>query len=146
MYKRVKDQCAWQLEQGRELSALKEKVDKARDIEVANRVLDNQTAMGLSSLDGRVGVLERQGEFLLDRQEQDNNAWTNVSYRLKTDMEELEEHFNTRLDLLRRSQQSLCRNFNEARREVGDTGGEGLWKQVFTCWEHFSLWQKVPPM
>ena len=27
-----------------------------------------------------------------------------------------------------------------------NTGGEGLWKRVFTCWEHFSLWQKVPPM
>ena len=66
MYKRVKDQCAWQLEQGRELSALKEKVDKTWDIEVANRVLDNQTAMGLSTLDGRVEALERQGEFLLD--------------------------------------------------------------------------------
>ena len=26
------------------------------------------------------------------------------------------------------------------------TGGKGLWKQVFTCWEHFRLWQKVPPM
>ena len=26
------------------------------------------------------------------------------------------------------------------------TGGEGLWKRVFTCWVHFSLWQKVPPM
>ena len=27
-----------------------------------------------------------------------------------------------------------------------NTGGEGLWKQVFTCWEHFRLWQKVLPM
>ena len=26
------------------------------------------------------------------------------------------------------------------------TGGEGLWKRVFTCWEHFRLWQKVLPM
>ena len=95
-------------------------MDKTREIETANRVLDNQTAMGLSTLDGRVEVLERQGEFLLDRQEQDNNAWTNVSYGLKTDIEESEERFNTRLDVLRRSQQSLCRNFNEARQEMGD--------------------------
>ena len=29
---------------------------------------------------------------------------------------------------------------------IPDTGGEGLWKRAFTCWEHFSLWQKVPPM
>ena len=27
MYERVKDQCVWQLEQGQELSALKEKLD-----------------------------------------------------------------------------------------------------------------------
>ena len=31
-------------------------------------------------------------------------------------------------------------------RILGDTGGEGLWKRVFTCWEHFRLWQKVLPM
>ena len=27
-----------------------------------------------------------------------------------------------------------------------NTGGKGLWKQVFTCWEHCRLWQKVLPM
>ena len=26
------------------------------------------------------------------------------------------------------------------------TGGEGLWKQAFTCWEHFRLCHKVLPM
>ena len=26
------------------------------------------------------------------------------------------------------------------------TGGEGLWKQVFTCWEHFRLCHKGLPM
>ena len=26
------------------------------------------------------------------------------------------------------------------------TGGEGLWKRVFTCWEHFRLCHKVLPM
>ena len=26
------------------------------------------------------------------------------------------------------------------------TGGEGLWKWAFTCWEHCRLWQKVLPM
>ena len=26
------------------------------------------------------------------------------------------------------------------------TGGKRLWKPVFTCWVHFSLWQKVLPM
>ena len=66
MYKRVKDQRAWQLEQGRELSALREKVDAAQDTGVANCVLDNQTALGLASLDGRVKTLEGQGRFLLD--------------------------------------------------------------------------------
>ena len=66
MYERVKDQRAWQLEQGRELSALREKVDAAQDTGVANCVLDNQTALGLASLDGRVETLEGQGRFLLD--------------------------------------------------------------------------------
>ena len=74
MYDRVKDLRAWQLEQGRELGALKEKIDAAQDTGVANRILDNQTAMGLASLDGRVETLEGQGRFLLDRQEQDSNA------------------------------------------------------------------------
>ena len=31
-------------------------------------------------------------------------------------------------------------------RSTAHTGGEGLWKWVFTCWEHFRLWQKVLPM
>ena len=34
----------------------------------------------------------------------------------------------------------------DLQRQPPPTGGEGLWKQVFTCWAHFSLWQKVPPM
>ena len=59
----------WQLEHGRELSALKEKVDVAQETGVANCVLDNQMAQGLATLDGCVEVLERQGRFLLDHQE-----------------------------------------------------------------------------
>ena len=40
MYERVKDQRVWQLEQGQELSALKERIDVTQEIGVANRVLD----------------------------------------------------------------------------------------------------------
>ena len=73
MYERVKDQRAWQLEQGQELSTLKEKIDATQEIGVAKCVLDGQTAMGLASLDGHVDLLEKQGRFLLDQQEQDSN-------------------------------------------------------------------------
>ena len=45
MYEQVKDQQAWQLEQGRELSALKEKIDATQETGVANHILDNQTVM-----------------------------------------------------------------------------------------------------
>ena len=62
----MKDRQAWQLEHGRELSTLKEKVNVAQETGVANHVLDNQTALGLVTLDGHVEVLERQGRFLLD--------------------------------------------------------------------------------
>ena len=36
----------------------------------------------------------------------------------------------------------------EVKSTNGDThtGGEGLWKWVFTCWEHFRLCHKVLPM
>ena len=78
MYERVKDQQAWQLEQGQELSALKEKIDTTQEIGVANCILDGQMAMGLAGLEGCVELLERQGRFLLDWQEQDSNAWHNV--------------------------------------------------------------------
>ena len=121
MYERVKDQRAWQLEQGRELSALKEKVNAAQDTGVANRVLDNQTALGLASLDGRVETLEGQGRFLLDRQEQESNAWHNVAFNLREEVQEGEQKIATLQDLLdvqRRSSQQLCLNFNEARREM----------------------------
>ena len=38
MYERVKDQRARQLEQGRELSALKEKIDATQEIGVSARI------------------------------------------------------------------------------------------------------------
>ena len=82
MYEQVKDQQVWQLEQGQELSALKEKIDATQEIGVANHVLDGQTAMGLASLDGRIELLEKQGRFLLDWQEQDSNTWHNVAFNL----------------------------------------------------------------
>ena len=121
MYERVKDQRAWQLEQGRELSALREKVDAAQDTGVANRVLDNQTALGLASLDKRVETLEGQGRFLLDRQEQESNAWHNVAFNLREEVQEGEQKIAALQDLLdvqRRSSQQLCLSFNEARREM----------------------------
>ena len=59
MYEQVKDQQAWQLEQGWELNTLKEKVDVAQETGVANCVLDNQTALRLATLDGCVEVLKR---------------------------------------------------------------------------------------
>ena len=121
MYERVKDQRAWQLEQGRELSALREKVDAAQDTGVANRILDNQTALGLASLDGRIKTLEEQGRFLLDQQEQDSNAWHNVAFNLREEVQEGEQKIAALQDLLdvqRRLNQQLCLNFNKARREM----------------------------
>ena len=117
MYDQVKDQCAWQLEQGRELSALKEKIDTTQEIGVTNRVLDGQMAMGLASLDGRVELLEKQGRFLLDQQEQDSNAWHNITFNLREEVQEGEEKVATLQDLLdvqRKSNQQLCLSFNEA--------------------------------
>ena len=120
MYQRFKDQRAWQLEQGRELSALKTKVDGIQEVGITNRTLDNQTAMGLSSLDGRVEVLERKGAFLLDRQEQDNNAWTNVSYGLRTEIDEVKKESNRRIDLQEQARRRLHAEFIEGRQELED--------------------------
>ena len=121
MYEQVKDQRAWQLEQGRELSALKEKIDMTQEIGVANHVLDGQTAMGLAGLNGCVKLLEKQGRFLLDRQEQESNAWHNVVFNLGEEVREGEEkvaHLQNLLDIQRKSSQQLCLSFNEARREM----------------------------
>ena len=118
MHEQVKDQRAWQLEQGRELSALKEKIDMTQEIGVANRVLDGQTAMGLAGLDGHAKLLEKQGRFLLDRQEQDSNAWHNVAFNLCEEVWEGEEKVAILQDLLvvqRKSNQQLCLSFNKAR-------------------------------
>ena len=118
MYERVKDQCAWQLEQGWELSALKEKIDTTQEIGVANRVLDGQTAMRLASLDGCVELLEKQGRFLLDWQEQDSNGWHNIVFNLREEVREGEEkvaHLQDLLDIQRKLNQQLCLSFNEAR-------------------------------
>ena len=111
----------WQLEQGWELSALKEKIDATQEIGVANCVLDGQTAMGLAGLDGRVKILEKQGRFLLDQQEQESNAWHNVVFNLREEVQEGEEKVATLQDLLdvqRKSNQQLCLSFNEAHREM----------------------------
>ena len=121
MYERVKDQRAWQLEQGRELSALKEKIDATQEIGVANCVLNGQTAMGLANLNGRVELLEKQGRFLLDWQEQESNVWHNVAFNLREEVQEGEEkiaHLQDLLDVQRKSSQQLCLSFNEARRKM----------------------------
>ena len=121
MYERVKDQQVWQLEQGWELSVLKEKIDTTQEIGVANHVLDGQTAMGLAGLDGHIKLLEKQGRFLLDRQEQDSNMWHNVAFNLREEILEGEEkvaHLQDLLDVQRKSNQQLCLSFNEARREM----------------------------
>ena len=113
----MKDQRAWQLEQGRELSALKEKINTTQEIGVANHVLDGQTAMGLAGLDGHVKLLEKQGRFLLDQQEQESNAWHNVVFNLHEEVLEGEEkvaHLQDLLDVQRKSSQQLCLSFNEA--------------------------------
>ena len=114
----MKDQRAWQLEQGWELSALKEKIDATQEIGVANHVLDGQTAMGLAGLDGCVKLLEKQGRFLLDQQEQDSNAWHNIVFTLHEEVLEGEgkvAHLQDLLDIQRKSSQQLCLSFNEAR-------------------------------
>ena len=121
MYEQVKDQRAWQLEQGWELSALKEKINATQEIGVANCVLDSQTAMGLAGLDRRVELLKKQGRFLLDRQEQESNAWHNVAFNLREEVQEGEEkiaHLRDLLDVQRKSSQQLCLSFNEARHEM----------------------------
>ena len=74
------------VEQGRELSTLKEKIDVTQELGVANRVLDRQTAMGLAGLNGHVELLEKQGRFLLDQQEQESNAWHNVVFNLRKEI------------------------------------------------------------
>ena len=117
----MKDQRAWQLEQGWELSALKEKVNTTQETGVANRVLDGQMAMGLAGLDGRVKLLEKQGRFLLDRQEQDSNTWHNVAFNLREEVLEGEgkvAHLQDLLDVQRKSNQQLCLSFNKARQEM----------------------------
>ena len=84
---------------------------------VTNRILDGQTAMGLAGLDGRVKLLEKQGRFLLDRQEQDSNAWHNIAFNLCEEVWEGEEKVATLQDLLdiqRKSNQQLCLSFNGA--------------------------------
>ena len=89
-----------------------------QDTGVANHILDNQTALGLAFLDGRIKTLEGQGKFLLDRQEQDSNAWHNIAFNLREEVQEGEQKIAVLQDLLdvqRKSNQQLCLNFNEAR-------------------------------
>ena len=109
------------MEQGQELSTLKEKIDTTQETGVANRIFDGQTAMGLAALNGCVELLEKQGRFLLDRQEQDSNTWHNVVFNLCEEIQEGEEKIATLQDLLdiqRKSNQQLCLNFNEVRQEM----------------------------
>ena len=88
---------------------------------VANRILDGQMAMGLASLNGCVELLEKQRQFLLDRQEQDSNVWHNVVFNLREEVQEGEEkmvHLQDLLDIQRKSNQQLCLSFNEAHWEI----------------------------
>ena len=100
---------------------MKEKIDTTQEIGVANRVLDGQTAMGLAGLNGHVELLEKQGRFLLDRQEQESNTWHNVAFNLRKEVLEGEgkvARLQDLLDVQRKSSQQLCLSFNEARQEM----------------------------
>ena len=88
-----------------------------QEIGVGNCVLDGQMAMGLAGLNGYVKILEKQGRFLLDWQEQDSNTWHNVMFNLCEEIWEGEEKMTTLQDLLdvqRKLNQQLCLNFNKA--------------------------------
>ena len=79
-----------------------------QETDVANHILDGQTAMGLASLNGHVELLEKQGKFLLDRQEQDSNAWHNIAFNLREEVREGEEkvvHLQDLLGVQRKSNQ-----------------------------------------
>ena len=92
-----------------------------QEIGVANRILDSQMAMGLAGLNGCVELLEKQGRFFLDQQEQDSNTWHNVMFNLQEEVQEGEEKISTLqnlLDVQRKSSQQLCLSFNEAHQEM----------------------------
>ena len=58
---------------------------------------------------------------MLDRQEQDSNAWHNVTFNLREEVLEGEgkvAHLQDLLDVQRKSNQQLCLSFNEARRKM----------------------------
>ena len=77
--------------------------------------------MGLAGLDGRVELLEKQGRFLLDQQEQESNAWHNVAFNLREEVQEGEEkvvRLQDLLDIQRKSSQQLCLSFNKACHEM----------------------------
>ena len=77
--------------------------------------------MGLASLNRCVELLEKQGRFLLDWQEQDSNVWHNVAFNLHEEVREGEGKMAILQDLLdvqRKSNQQLCLSFNEAHQEM----------------------------
>ena len=120
-----------------ELRVMKEKLDATQETRIVNRTLNNQTTQGLATLDGCVEVLERQGSFLLDSQEQDSNGWHNVTYNLCEEVEEAKRETTVIKDLLnvqRRSNQQLCASFNEAHWEMmealKEAHRERKWKQM----------------
>ena len=81
-------------------AGVREKIDAVQDTGVANHILDNQTAQGMATLDGHVEVLETQGSFLLDRQEQESNAWHNIAFNLREEIQEGEQKVAVFQDLL----------------------------------------------
>ena len=96
-------------------------MDATQEAGIANRILNNQTALGLSTLDGRVEVLERQGRFLLNQQEQESNTWHNIMFNLCEEVQEGERKtaiLQDLLDVQRRLNQQLCLNFNKACQEM----------------------------
>ena len=74
----MKDLRAWQLEQSCELCGVKEKLDETQEMGVVNRTSNKMTSLDLKSLESRVGVLELQGNFVVDRQTEDRYHWENM--------------------------------------------------------------------
>ena len=61
----------WQLEQGQELSTLKEKLDVAQEVGVTNHLLGKGTSLDVKTLEGHIRVSESKVNFMTNCQMED---------------------------------------------------------------------------
>ena len=93
-------------------------MDNDNDVTIDNRQCISQMTMDLYALSSCVDIVQRQQDYLQERQEQDRSVQENINFGHRMKLEDVEKGFSDQVSILQKSQQELCASFVKAHWEM----------------------------